>query len=60
MCKNCVNVKIFMKIDYDDETFDLDGLKRRTRVQERWDARQQRKKLNNAITPSDRSKGRKI
>lgn len=53
MCKNCVNVKIFMKIDDDGEN-------RRTRIQQKWDARQQRKRLNNAITPSDRSKGRKI
>ena len=60
MCVKCVNVKIFIKVEDEDLTFDLGGSKRRTRIQDKWDARKQRARLKNEIPPSNQSKERKI
>lgn len=46
------NIKIFMKLEEDDE--------RRTVIQNRWDARKQRKILNGSIQLSNKSKNRKM
>lgn len=56
---NC-NIKIVMSVNQKVEYFDLFGLERRAIIQGKWDARRQRKRLNNAITPSDKIKDRKI
>lgn len=60
MCVKCVNVKIFMRVDEEALTYDLDGSNRRNRIQQRWDANKQRKRLNNALNSSGKNKIRKM
>lgn len=60
MCVKCVNVKIFMKLNDETLEFDLNGSKRRARIQDKWDARKQRARLKNEIPPSNKSKERKM
>lgn len=50
--KGSVNIKIFMKLEEDFE--------HRTAVQNRWDARKQRRILNSSIEQSSKRKERKI
>jgi len=51
--KGSYNIKIFMKLE-DEE------VEHRTAVQNRWDARKQRRILNGSIEQSSKSKERKI